>query len=41
MKLTTLENLAYVMETLEHKVEVPEDIRLKAHRSLERMLNIQ
>ncbi len=40
MKLTTLENLAYVMDTLEHKVEVPEDIGIKAYHSLERMLNI-
>lgn len=40
MKLTTLENLAWVMDTLEHKMEVPEEIRERACRSLERMLNI-
>ncbi|MGE5423514.1 MAG: quinolinate synthase NadA [Ignavibacteriales bacterium] len=40
MKLTTIEKLAYVMETMEPSVEVPEDIRLKAYKALERMLKI-
>ncbi len=40
MKLITLEKLAKVMETLEPAVEVPEDIRIKAYNSLERMLDI-
>jgi quinolinate synthase len=40
MKLTTLEKLALVMETLEPAVEVPEDIRVRAYSSLERMLNL-
>ena len=40
MKLTTLENLARVMDTLEHKMEVPEEIRKRAYLALERMLNI-
>jgi len=40
MKLNTLENLAYAMDTLEYRIEVPEDVREKAYRSLERMLSI-
>ncbi|MGI6514534.1 MAG: quinolinate synthase NadA [Syntrophomonadaceae bacterium] len=40
MKLNTLANLAQVLDTLEYRIEVPEDIREKAYRSLERMLNI-
>jgi len=40
MKLTTLEKVAYVMDTLEPAVEVPEDIRVRAYRALERMLEI-
>jgi len=40
MKLNTLENLARVMDTLENRIEVPEDVRVRAYRSLERMLNI-
>ncbi len=40
MKLNTLENLAHAMDTLEYKIEVPEDVRQKAYRALERMLSI-
>ncbi|MFQ5901597.1 MAG: quinolinate synthase NadA, partial [Thermodesulfobacteriota bacterium] len=40
MKLTTLENVLHVLETMENVVKVPEDIRLPAAKSLERMLSI-
>lgn len=40
MKLTTIDKLAYAMESLEPSVEVPEDIRLKAYNALDRMLRI-
>lgn len=40
MKYTTLEKLALSMETMQHQVEVAEDISQKAYVSLERMLNI-
>ncbi|NLW92771.1 MAG: quinolinate synthase NadA [Syntrophomonadaceae bacterium] len=41
MKSITLPVLARSMETLEHQVEVPEDIRIKADQALQRMLAIK
>ncbi|MGE5391303.1 MAG: quinolinate synthase NadA [Deltaproteobacteria bacterium] len=41
MKAITLPVLARAMEKLEHQVEVPEDIRLKAYQALQRMLDIK
>lgn len=40
MKLTTLEDVLKCLQTLEPQVKVPEEIRLSAYRSLERMLAI-
>jgi len=40
MKLNSLEKLHRVLETLEPPIEVPEDIRVRAYQSLERMLAI-
>jgi quinolinate synthase len=40
MKMTTLERLADAMRYMRYKVEVPEDIRLKAKRALDRMLEV-
>lgn len=41
MKATTLPVLARAMEKLEHQVEVPEEIRIKAYQALQRMLDIK
>ncbi len=40
MKLTTLEKVADALEFMQHRVTVPEDIRLRAKKSLDRMLAI-
>ncbi|QGU00506.1 Quinolinate synthetase [Candidatus Syntrophocurvum alkaliphilum] len=40
MKHITLEKLARTLETMEHEIEVPENIRQKAVKSLDRMLAI-
>jgi quinolinate synthase len=40
MKLTTLEDVVYALENMVHIVTVPEDIRLKAKKALDRMLEI-
>lgn len=40
MKYITLDNLAAALKNLEFKVEVPDDISIKAVNSLERMLSI-
>lgn len=40
MKLTTLEKLALAVEKMEPVVEVPEGVREKAYRALERMLSV-
>lgn len=40
MKMTTLGWVAHSLETLEHKVEVPEDIRVRAEKSLRRMMDL-
>ena len=39
MKKTTLEKVLWSLETMEHRVTVDEDIRKRASRSLERMLD--
>jgi len=41
MKAITLSVLASAMEKLEYQVEVPEDIRQKAHQALQRMLDVK
>lgn len=40
MKLTTIADLARAMETLEHEIDVDEEIRVRATRALEAMLRI-
>ncbi len=40
MKLTTLEKVAFALEKIEHRIIVPEEVRLKAKRSLDRMLEV-
>ncbi len=40
MKLTTLDKVAAVLENMQNRITVPEDIRLRAKGSLERMLEI-
>jgi quinolinate synthase len=40
MKLTTLEDVIYALENMVHIITVPEDIRLKAKKALDRMLEI-
>lgn len=40
MKLTTLEKVAFALERMEHRIIVPEEVRLKAKRSLDRMLEV-
>lgn len=40
MKLTTLEDVRACLETLQPQVQVAEEIRLPAQRSLQRMLAI-
>ena len=40
MKLTRLEDVVKALETLEPVVKVPESIRKKALKAVERMLNI-
>jgi len=40
MKLTTLGWVAHSLETEDFEVKVPEDIRIRAKRSLDRMLEI-
>lgn len=39
MKMNDLQRLAQVLETGEHEIHIPEDIRVKAERSLKRMVN--
>jgi len=41
MKLTTVEKVLRSLETLEPKIEVPEEIRVKAYRALERMIQLR
>ncbi len=40
MKMTTLDSLAQSLRYMRHTVEVPEDIRLKAKKALDRMLEV-
>jgi quinolinate synthase len=40
MKMTTLESLADALRYMRHKVEVPDDIRERAKRALDRMLEV-
>lgn len=40
MKLVTLEKIKYVLETFENQVEVSDDVRAKALKSLENMLEL-
>lgn len=41
MKLTTLEKVANALERMEHQIIVPEEVRLKAKQSLDRMLKVK
>jgi quinolinate synthase len=40
MKRVTIDDVERSLNTMEHRITVPEDIRRKAHRALERMLAI-
>ncbi len=40
MKLTTIDKLARSLETLEPRIEVPEDVRIRAQKALDRMIQI-
>lgn len=40
MKMTTLGWVAHALETLEHQIEIPEDIRVRAERTLRRMMAV-
>lgn len=40
MKMTTLGWVAHALETLEHKIEIPEPIRVRAEKCLRRMMDI-
>ena len=40
MKLTTLEKVLWSLEDMQYEVKVPEEIRIKAQRAVERMIEI-
>ena len=40
MKMTTLGWVAHALEVLEHKIEIPENIRVRAERTLRRMMDV-
>ncbi len=40
MKMTTLQSIIRALERKEHVIKVPEDIRIKAKRALDRMLDV-
>ncbi len=40
MKMTTLGWVAHALEVMEHKIEIPEDIRQRAEKTLRRMMDI-
>ncbi len=40
MKMTTLGWVAHSLEVLEHKIEIPEPVRVKAERTLRRMMDV-
>jgi quinolinate synthase len=41
MKLMTLEKVAWALEDMQYKVAVPQDIRTRAQKSLDRMVGIK
>ena len=40
MKLNTLDKVARALESMEHQIRVPEDVRARAKRALDRMLEV-
>ncbi|MCK4635099.1 MAG: quinolinate synthase NadA, partial [Candidatus Aenigmarchaeota archaeon] len=40
MKRINLEKVKYSLENMEYKVRVPEDIRIRAKKALDRMLEV-
>ena len=40
MKRITLDNIKTSLELMQHQVEIPEDIAVRARRSVERMLEV-
>lgn len=40
MKMTTLGWVAHALETMEYKIEIPEDVRVRAERTLRRMMDV-
>ena len=40
MKMTTLGWVAHALEVMEHKIEIPEPIRVRAERTLRRMMDV-
>ena len=40
MKMTTLGWVAHALEVMEHKIEIPEDIRVRAEKTLKRMMDV-
>jgi quinolinate synthase len=40
MKMTTLGWVAHALEVLEHKIEIPEDIRARAQKTLQAMMDV-
>ena len=40
MKLTTLGWVAHALEAMEYKIEVPEEIRVRAAKCLRRMMEV-
>ncbi|HTL71622.1 MAG TPA: quinolinate synthase NadA [Candidatus Eisenbacteria bacterium] len=40
MKMTTLGWVAHSLEVLEHRIEIPEDVRSRAERTLRRMMDV-
>jgi len=41
MKLMTLEKVAWALEDMQYKVTVPKDIRIRAKKALDRMVEIK
>jgi quinolinate synthase len=40
MKLTTIEKILWALQDMKHKIIVPQEIRLKSRKTVERMLKI-
>ena len=40
MKLITLEKLLWSLEDMQYPIEVPEDVRVRARKALDRMLEV-